>query len=321
MYHRQSKDVPCVYQGQIKKLLGCDRLSFILLHLHNQLHRNAGKPIYSSYKKFATYYLSSLNMSVSTVRRELDSLLRMKVIIKEKAPTDLRRQFGFGKRDNTRCWSINYELLSEFGITPAYMMKILKGDKRLLTKNFAAKKIEQTLKKPPLVNQLISNYIPPQEPKLSTCQFKNAFKVRKMEKDESISVDRLTLNDRFIDIARMVGYHAGRIEWEFVRFKEINAKTGLKQASEDAFAKTWKLWLENGIKFGFDKTGYKFDPHQTGEREIGHMIQPYRPSTAINRPGYLEGEKHTLGSRILRLIIEGKHEEASRLSEEIKSLQ
>jgi hypothetical protein len=265
-YHRKEKDVPCDYRGILIALLGCKRLAFEVAHLHNQQVRNDNSPIYSSYKKFSSYHLSALNLSESTIRRDFEKLVRLEVLIKEEAPDELKRRFGVGKRDNTRCWSLNYELLWQLGITPAYLMGVLKGDKRILTKNFAAKKIEQTLKNPLTpIEPITSNYKPSQRSKKQTCQFEKIISVKDLYQDSSV--------DKIFFAA---GVSMGRIPFEFRRFQERSMQCSgwVKSSTRTNLLNILqKQYVPKLIKEKWHLTGFKMTTTQA--------YQPYKEPDII----------------------------------------
>jgi hypothetical protein len=267
-YHRKGKDVPCDYRGNLMLLLGCKRLAFEVAHLHNQQERNNGSAIYSSYKKFSSYHLSALNLSMSTIRRDFEKLVKLGILIKEEAPNEIKKRFGAGKRDNTRCWSLNYDLLWQMGITPTYLMSVLKGDKRILTKNFAAKKIEQTLKNPSIpIKPITSNYKVSQRSKKQTCHFEKIISVNDLYQDSS--VDKIFFS---------AGVSMGRIPFEFRRFQERSMQCiGWVRSStrSNLLNILQKQYVPKLIKEKWHLTGYKVSNNQS--------YQPYQEPDIVIR--------------------------------------
>ena len=273
-YHTRT-DTPVFYQGRLAELVGCDRSILIVTRIFSLQEKIGFRPVYSTYKKFATYTLNALNMSERTMWTYLNRLVKKGIIIKHETPKELKKDHGICVRDNTLCWSLNYEYLEKFGIDIKYLKRVIYADKRIVVKNTLKEKICETLKEPPLNYQLISNYIDPPKIDLVTCQSKNNVFVRKEKMQTSFFVEQVQPDDQFRHILERSGYHPNRFPWEFEHWRKWNSEKGLKKASLDAFHKSFATWCKNGALKGNHLSGYKSDFNST-KKEVGHVVHGER---------------------------------------------
>lgn len=181
-YHRKDIEVPAEYKGKLIKHLKCKRLVFEFVWF---LERSDNLVI-KTYDELL-HGINCLQMSKSTLRRDLDKLREKKFIIAEEAPKHLKPKRGRCVKDNTLCWRIDFEYLESLGITREYLNRYTsdhnkrkRRDRRVVPINHTAEKIasiwalknEQTLKLPLSNNSFIfTDYHPhgSKDPKVIHC--------------------------------------------------------------------------------------------------------------------------------------------------------
>ncbi len=280
-YHRHSKDVPCQFKGQLKKLFLDDREIIALRVLYRMQRKIDFQPIYSSYRFWSQHLLSDMNLSERTVRRIMNKLTNSSIIQKSSPTAEQIRFRGIKKKDSTLCWSINYEHLETLGITKEYLERVLYNDRRITVKNpLFEKKIGQPSKITPLTNNKI---ITLSSPKKSILKKTDIIPLEKTQMEELLTPEKLVLNENFRSIALVAGYLPSNIPYAF---RTYIVKTYLKAGTHDSYEKDWKKWCNNAVEKGWHMnsggTNYS-DSNKSNSR-----ISSFKASmTVSDKPGII----------------------------------